>query len=75
MTFDELVALCAESGEPLRLLSATETGWQANLQSSHNSIARYCGLGATPTDALMAVMIQRGHWNKMPANPSVDDLI
>ncbi len=61
--FEDLIAACAEAGEPLQNLCRKSDGtFQISLRSKysnghHNAFA--CGEGPTPTQAAIAIMIQR----------------
>ena len=74
MTFDELVQLCEDQGQPVRSVCRCEKhGWQANLKSKYDPAASAVGMGATPTEALENTMRQR----KMlpPKIVTLEDLI
>ena len=74
MTFDDLATLCKERGEPLQMLVRGVDGqYQASLRSCYATNSFACGMGATPTGALRAVTLQRGHLK--PVEIEAEDLI
>lgn len=62
-TFEDLIAACAQAGEPFKSLGRKDDGtFQISLRSKHSKgthDAFAVGQGDTPTKAALAIMIQR----------------
>lgn len=59
ISFDDMVEMCRNNGEPLQLIVKTRDGYQVSLKSKYSGNSYVVDIGATPTEALVNIMKQR----------------